>query len=76
MKLIRFVGNGDGVVDTPVLHLSGALGADYTLCGLSLDGDPETVGDTEFVDASTVTCPDCAAVIAHCRGVRFKTPNA
>lgn len=76
MKLIRFKGTGDGVVDVPVLHLDGCLGADYTLCGLTLDGDESTAGAFELVAASAVTCPECAAIIKHCRGVRIKTPNA
>lgn len=33
MELIRFNGTGDGVIDAPVLHMDGALGADFTLCG-------------------------------------------
>lgn len=76
MKLIRFTGTGDGVVDAPVLHLDGGFGPDYTLCGLTLDGDDETAGAFEHVSAPAVTCPECAAIIKHCRGVRIKTPNA
>lgn len=75
MKLIRFSGDGDGVVDDPtVLHLIG-VGPDYTLCGLTLDGDTKTAGTPVDVVGPAVTCPDCAAIIRHCRGVRIKTPQ-
>jgi hypothetical protein len=73
--LVKFIGDGDGVVDTPELHLCG-IGPDYTLCGLTLDGDTQTAGSYEMVSASAVTCPECAAVIKLCRGVKIKTPNA
>lgn len=69
MKLIRFLGDGDGTFDTEALHLEGH-GPDYTLCGITLDGDIATAGSFEMVSAKAVTCPDCVAVIHHCRGVR------
>lgn len=72
MRLIRFVGDGDDVVDSSVLHLDGVIGSDYTLCGLTLDGDQGTAGSFESIDAPAVTCPDCVRVILHCRGVRVK----
>lgn len=72
MELIRFTGRGDGDVDSPdCLHLGG-IASDYTLCGITLDNDPETAGPYEFVTASAVTCPGCIAIIKHCRGVRIK----
>ena len=74
MKLIRFLGCGD-VDCSAVLHLDSPLGIDYTLCGLSLDDDPKTTGPHEVVTASAVTCPDCIAVIKHCRGVRIQPPK-
>jgi len=74
MELIHFLGGGDGVVDySNVLHLSSATGIDYTLCGLSLDDDPMTTGPHEIVSATSVTCPECIAIIKHCRGVRIKS---
>jgi hypothetical protein len=77
MKLIRFIGGGDGVTDDPsVLHLDAADGTDYTLCGITLDGDDETAGEFEFVIAPAVTCSCCVAIIKHCRGVRIAPPNA
>ena len=75
MKLIRFIGDGDGSFDTAELHMLG-VGPDYTLCGVTLDGDDQTAGSYEMVSAPAVTCPACAAVIRHCRGVRIAAPNA
>lgn len=73
MELIRFLGFGDGETDNAgLLHLNGANGADYTLCGITLDDDPETAGPSEIVTAAAVTCPDCIAIIKHCRGVRIQ----
>lgn len=74
-NLIRF--NGDGgdsdLVSPDDLHLNGAGGPDYTLCGITLDGDSETAGSYEVVEGKAVTCPDCIAIIRHCRGVRIPT---
>lgn len=69
MKLIKFTGDGHDTQD-PVLHLDAASGIDYTLCGITLDGDPQTAGSYVYVKAAAVTCPDCIAIINHCRGVR------
>ena len=72
MELIRFLGRGDEDVDSPdVLHLSGTA-SDYTLCGITLDGDSKTAGPYKIVRATAVTCPDCIAIIRHCRGVRIQ----
>ncbi len=71
MKLIRFTGEGDGVVDDPaIMHMDG-VGPDYTLCGLTLDGDTKTAGAYEIVKAHAVTCPSCIAIIKHCRGAKI-----
>ena len=67
MKVIRFLEKGDGDVDAPVLHLGSALGIDYTLCGITLDGDTQTAGEYEVLDAPAVTCEACLATIEHCR---------
>lgn len=56
MELLRFAGNGADEINSEVLHLSGVVGGDYTLCGLSLDGYPLTVGSVETVTAPAVTC--------------------
>lgn len=70
MKLIRFLGNGDEDVDDPsIMHMDGPGGCDFTLCGITLDRDSQTAGDYELVNGK-VTCPQCVAIIKHCRGVR------
>lgn len=75
MELIRFLGQGDGVVDSPdVLHMPGTA-SDYTLCGITLDGDSMAAGPHESVTAAAVTCPECIAIIKHCRGVRIQPPK-
>lgn len=71
MKLIRFTGEGDGVVDSPAITHMDGVGPDYTLCGLTLDGDTKTAGAYEIVKAPAVTCPGCIAIIKHCRGARI-----
>lgn len=73
MDLIRFVGDGRSEdIDGSVLHLGGASGIDFTLCGITLDSDPGTAGSFEIINASAVTCPDCIAIIKACRGVKIK----
>ena len=72
MELIRFLGLGSEDVDSQdVLHYPGAS-IDYTLCGITLDGDDKTAGPFEMVKAPAVTCPGCIATIKHCRGVRIQ----
>lgn len=72
MKLVHFDGTGDGDTDNPtVLHLHHPT-TDYTLCGITMDGDEATAGGFETVESAAVTCPDCVAIINHCRGVRTK----
>ena len=75
MELIRFLGLGDGNVDSPdVLHYTGTA-SDYTLCGITLDDDDKTAGPHEIVRGNAVTCPDCIAIIKHCRGVKTQPPK-
>ena len=71
-QYVKFIGNGDGVVSDPsVLHLAGT-GPDYTLCGLTMDGDQETAGEFEMLSRGPVTCSHCISIIKQCRGVKFK----
>lgn len=58
---------------TGLTHLNGACGAGYTLCGLADEDDD--VADVRYLEHRAhgpVTCPDCAQIIRHCRGVRIK----
>ena len=73
MKLIQFTSLGDNpeYCSEGELHLDGPDGTDFTLCGLSLDGDPDSVGEYKVVNASKVTCPRCMAIIKKCRGVKI-----
>lgn len=49
-------------------HAQGPAGNDYTLCGLTLDGDPDLVQHQEIVPGK-IDCPDCLATIRHCRAL-------
>lgn len=69
MRGIKFLGDGDGEMDPDAVHLDG-IGPDYTLCGMTLDGDPETAGSWVSVEAKKITCPECVEIIKHCRGVK------
>lgn len=75
MNLIRFIGDGDGELNTEALHLTHPL-TDHTLCGETMDGDTGTAGTFENINAKEVTCESCIAIIKHCRGIRIKVPNA
>lgn len=74
MELIKFTGDGADNFDADYLHLPAATGIDYTLCGVTLDGDDRTAGSFLTVKAPAVTCPECIEIIRHCRGVRVD-PN-
>ena len=72
MKLIQFAGNGgDTEINSEVLHMGGADGNDYTLCGITLDGDDLTAGSYTEITAPRVTCPSCVAIIQHCRRAKI-----
>jgi hypothetical protein len=64
-RMNKFVKNNSGV------HLTNPL-FPVTFCGQILEGDGE---DDETICIRTservVTCPDCIAMILHCRGVRL-----
>lgn len=74
MKLIQFNGDGADVdIDTSILHMHPADGqSDYTLCGITLDGDGKTAGSfRDDVKAPKVTCQKCVAIIRHCRRAKI-----
>lgn len=69
MKLIKFLGDGDGGVNTKTFCIEGPDGSGYTLCGLSLDNDEETTGTHKVVESKKITCPDCKKIIKFCRDI-------
>ncbi len=66
MKYIQFLNDGADTM-TSHTHLDGACGADFTLCGITLDGDPGTAGTYIEVEAKRLTCPDCVSIVRLCR---------
>lgn len=51
-----------------VIHCEGPDGADYSLCGLALEGER---GDTPMTDtAEDIDCGRCIATIRFCKRVR------
>lgn len=72
MKLVQFTGDGaDTDINSDVLHMCGADGNDFTLCGITLDGDDKTAGSFNVINAPRVTCPSCVAIIKHCRRAKI-----
>ena len=51
------------------VHLGGHSGQDSTFCGRSDLSDGEDLEDLQEVAHGPVTCPDCAGMILHARGV-------
>lgn len=43
---------------------------DYTLCGITLDGDSETAGDYNTTDEK-VNCRDCISIIQYCKSLKL-----
>lgn len=50
-------------------HLDAAYGSDFTLCGLTLDGDPLIVSSQRVV-FGRVTCDRCLAIVDYCTEVK------
>ena len=71
MKLIKFLNNGAEYQDPDVLHSDAAIGSDYTLCGVSLDHDEDTIGHHKIVERKKITCPDCVALIKFCQKIKL-----
>jgi len=68
MRKIKFIGNGDGVVDNGV-HFESASSGDFTLCGLTMDRDKATTGD--FIETNErVTCSDCSSIVNFCKKIK------
>lgn len=60
--------DGLGTTRNHAYGLPGA-GGDYTLCGFTLDGDPECVESTQEIEGS-ITCEQCWQIIEFCRTVK------
>ena len=50
-------------------HAVGVV-SDYTLCGLSMDGDTETTGEYDNV-SEKITCEQCLEIIRYCRKIKI-----
>jgi hypothetical protein len=64
---IEFNGTGDGETDS-LVHFEDNL-LDYTLCGLTLDGDPRTTGGYNSTNKK-VTCGECIRIVKYCKSIR------
>lgn len=68
MKLVKFNGDGaDADIDNKATHATNPSGLDYTLCGVTMDGDPSTAGSFEMIEEKYITCPDCVRIIKFCK---------
>ncbi len=74
-SLGNFVVTGDGLV-----HLmSPAAGAESTLCGIANDAWISERDESLRLDPArrmVVDCPQCAAIVQVCRGVRVATAQS
>jgi hypothetical protein len=66
-SIIKFIGNGDGVIDKGT-HIVGDF-SDYTLCGITLDGDEKTAGG--YVSAKKLNCKECKRIILFCKSIKL-----
>lgn len=51
-------------------HAPGAIEADRTLCGVAFEGnpgDPDSPPPIVSMPGRAITCPQCIAIISHCR---------
>lgn len=71
MKFYRIT-NVDNETHT---HAPSPEGSDYTLCGLTLDGDTVVVKKTVEITSTSrgeiIDCPDCRAIIKFCKKLRL-----
>jgi len=72
---VKYAKSGDGLI-----HLISAVNVEYTMCGNAYDGIwadafvPDASNDPcawEQCKSAPITCPNCAAQIRQCRGVRI-----
>ena len=64
---IEFDGTGDGTNDNGV-HFADIIN-DYTLCGLTLDGDSLTSGGFDPTNKK-VDCEDCIKLVRHFKKIK------
>ncbi len=64
---IKFLGTGDGYIDSGV-HFDGVI-SDFTLCGITLDGDPRTAGSFEVTN-DKVDCTHCKSIVEFSKKVK------
>lgn len=55
-------------------HLEAPLGSNYTLCGLTTDGDPEVIKSISYVNGY-ITCPECMTIIKFCKRIPIKSAS-
>ncbi len=65
---IKFIGNGKEEMDYTLVHFDDNI-MDFTLCGITLDGDNKTAGEYELVKGK-VTCKDCINIVDFCKGIK------
>lgn len=71
MRYIVFKNDGEDDHSEGFTHLCGTA-SDYTLCGDTLDGDMQTAGSYDYVDAKKLTCPACIKIVMVGRDRRVK----
>lgn len=64
---IKFNGTGDGDCDNEV-HFVGCI-SDYTLCGLTMDGEPDTAGGYDATKEK-VNCAQCISIVIYCKKIK------
>lgn len=64
---IKFNGTGDGISDHGI-HFVGSI-IDFTLCGLTLDGDPKTCGNYDHTNEK-VNCQNCIEIVKDCKKIK------
>lgn len=69
---IKFIGNGKENVLKGTIHFENPTGSqqDYTLCGITLDGDTETAGG--YVNTNQkVNCEHCIRIVEYCKKIKL-----
>ena len=67
MEVIRFI---DDVGGDSFKHATHPF-LDYTLCGITIDGDENYAGEWESMNGR-INCPRCIEIINHCKRIKAK----